>query len=67
VVDTGCIVGFTEGLQYRVTMFGGYKSLFFSGEGLVCQFTGQGKVWVQTRQVPAFARWCYPYRPTQNS
>ena len=67
VVDTGCIVAFTEGLEYRVTKFGGYKSLFFSGEGLVCQFSGQGKVWIQTRQVPAFARWVHPYRPQQDN
>ncbi len=31
VVDTGNIVAFTGGLSYRVTKFGGYKSLFFSG------------------------------------
>ena len=63
----GCIVAFTEGLEYRVTKFGGYKSLFFSGEGLVCQFSGQGKVWIQTRQVNAFARWVFPFRPEQNN
>jgi uncharacterized protein (TIGR00266 family) len=67
VVDTGCIVAFTEGLDYKVTKFGGYKSLFFSGEGLVCKFSGQGRVWVQTRQVPAFARWAHPYRPQKKS
>lgn len=66
VVDTGYIVAFTEGLDYRVTSVGGYKSLFFSGEGLVCRFSGQGKVWVQTRRVPAFARWLSPFRPTKS-
>ena len=63
VVDTGCIVAFTSGLQYNVTMLGGYKSLFFSGEGLVCRFSGQGRVWIQTRQVGAFASWVWPFRP----
>lgn len=63
MVDTGYIVGFTEGLQYQVSKLGGYKSLFFSGEGLVCRFAGEGKVWIQTRQVPAFGRWVYPFRP----
>lgn len=66
VVDTGYIVAFTEGLDYRVTSVGGYKSLFFYGEGLVCRFSGQGKVWVQTRRVPAFARWLSPFRPTKS-
>ena len=62
VVDTGFVVAFTEGLQYDVGRVGGYKSLFFSGEGLVCRFRGQGKVWIQTRQVPAFAWWTLPFR-----
>lgn len=67
VVDTGHIVAFTEGLDYNVSRVGGYKSLFFSGEGLVCRFKGTGKVWVQTRQVPALGAWVYPYRPQKSN
>ena len=67
VVDTGHIVAFTEGLEYGIEMVGGYKSLFFSGEGLVCRFRGQGTVWIQTRRVPALAAWVYPYRPQSNN
>ncbi|MCG8685972.1 MAG: TIGR00266 family protein, partial [Desulfobacterales bacterium] len=63
VVDTGNIVAFTEGLDYKVTKVGGYKSLFFSGEGFVCKFRGNGSVWVQTRKMPAFTSWLYPFRP----
>lgn len=63
VVDTGYIVAFTQGLTYQVSRVGGYKSLFFSGEGLVAKFSGQGRVWVQTRQLPAFLRWVQPFRP----
>ncbi len=66
VVDTGYIVAFTEGLQYSVTSVGGMKSLFLSGEGLVCRFTGEGKVWIQTRQVPALSWWVWPYRRVKN-
>ncbi len=62
VVDTGYIVAFTEGLSYDVTRVGGYKSLFLSGEGLVCRFRGEGKVWIQTRQVPALRSWVWPFR-----
>ncbi len=65
VVDTGYIVAFTEGLDYQVQSVGGMKSLFFSGEGLVCRFSGEGRVWVQTRQVPPFGTWLYPFRPVQ--
>lgn len=67
VVDTGHIVAFTDGLQYEVGRIGGYKSLFFSGEGLVCRFHGQGKVWVQTRKLGAFANWVWPFRPVERS
>ena len=67
IVDTGHIVAFTEGLDYQISYLGGYKSLFFSGEGVICRFSGQGKVWIQTRQVPAFASWIYPYRPQKSS
>lgn len=66
-IDTKHIVAFTEGLDYNVRKFAGYKSFFFSGEGLVADFKGHGKVWVQTRNVPAFAAWVYPFRPKRNS
>ena len=66
-VDNSHMVAFTEGLDYRVDKLGGYKSLFFSGEGLVSRFTGQGRLWVQTRQVPAFGSWVWPFRPSKNN
>lgn len=67
VVDSGNIVAFTEGLEYTIDKVGGYKSLFFSGEGFVCKFSGQGKVWIQTRSVSAFAWWANWYRPVKNN
>jgi len=67
VVDTSNIVGFTEGLEYQITKVGGYKSLFFSGEGFVCRFTGKGKVWIQTRSAQAFTGWAHYFRPVQSS
>ncbi|MCB1143576.1 MAG: TIGR00266 family protein [Leptospiraceae bacterium] len=65
IVDTGFIVGFTDGLTYDVKSVGGYKSLFLSGEGLVCRFQGTGKVWIQTRQIQPLASFLYPYRPVE--
>lgn len=67
VVDNGHIVAFTSELDYRMESVGGMKSLFLSGEGLVCRFRGRGKVWIQTRQFPAFASWVHPYRPVESS
>ena len=65
VVDTGNIVAFTSGLEYDITKVGGYKSLFFSGEGLVCRFSGKGKVWIQTRSAAAFVSWAHWFRPVK--
>ena len=73
MVDTGYIVAFEDTLQYHVTVLPGLraggkiKSFFFGGEGLVCQFAGQGRVWVQTRQAKSFLRWVTPYRPAKNN
>lgn len=66
VVDTGHIVAFTEDLTYTINRIGGYKSLFFSGEGLVCNFKGKGRVWIQTRKITPFISWIHPFRPVKN-
>jgi len=66
VVDTGNIVAFTDGLDYQITKVGGYKSLFFSGEGFVCRFKGKGRVWIQTRGVDALTAWAHWYRPIKS-
>jgi len=60
-VDNNYIVAFEESLEYEVGTVGGLKSLFFS-EGLVCKFRGKGRLWIQTRQSPAFAYWVRPFR-----
>jgi uncharacterized protein (TIGR00266 family) len=65
VVDTGNIVAFTDGMEYSISKVGGYKSLFFSGEGFVCRFKGKGKIWIQTRSVGAFTGWAQYYRPVK--
>lgn len=65
VIDTGHIVAFTEGLTYNIGRLGGYKSLFLSGEGLVCRFSGSGKIWIQTRKIMPFAWYLNPFRPSK--
>jgi uncharacterized protein (TIGR00266 family) len=64
--DTGHIVGFTEGLNYRVRSFGGFKGLFFSGEGLVCDFDGAGTLYLQTRDPSSLAGFLHPFRPVRS-
>ena len=67
ICDTTHMVAFTQGLQYSVRSVGGLKSLFLSGEGLVCEFRGQGRLWMQTRNPGALASFLHPFRPTRSS
>lgn len=65
ICDTGHVVAFTAGLQYNVTRLGGLRGLFASGEGLVCNFTGQGRLWISTRNSSNLASFLHPYRRVQ--
>jgi uncharacterized protein (TIGR00266 family) len=48
-VDTGCIVGFTRGIDYSIERAGGLKSMFFGGEGLfLATLRGTGLVLLQS-------------------
>jgi len=67
IVDTGHVVAFEETLDFEVRRVGGLKSTLFSGEGLVCEFSGEGTVWTQTRSPDAFLSWLIPKLPTQSS
>lgn len=50
VIDTGHLVAWDATLQYNVGKSGsGWIASFLSGEGLVCHFQGQGRIWIQTR------------------
>jgi uncharacterized protein (TIGR00266 family) len=64
VVDTGHIVAFDGALDFRVRSVGGAKSFFLSGEGLVCEFSGQGTVYVQSRNLNALRSWVTPLLPS---
>jgi len=67
VVDTGHIVAFEETVDFSVRKVGGLKSTLLSGEGLVCEFTGTGTIWVQSRSPDAFLSWLIPQLPSNNS
>jgi uncharacterized protein (TIGR00266 family) len=66
VVDTGHVVAFEETLEFDVRRIGGLRSTLFSGEGLVCEFRGEGTVWTQTRSPDAFLSWLIPKLPAQS-
>ena len=55
-VDTGCLVGFTENVDYDITYVGGVKNAVFGGEGLFfASLIGPGKVWIQTLPISRLA------------
>ncbi|MFH1066925.1 MAG: TIGR00266 family protein [bacterium] len=62
-VDTGHLVAFTENIGFTVRRVGGLKSTFFSGEGLVVDLTGPGRVLLQTRSTDSFLNWLLPKIP----
>ncbi|MCW1886232.1 TIGR00266 family protein [Luteolibacter flavescens] len=48
-VDTGCLVGFTKGIDYDIQRSGNLKSMVFGGEGLfLATLQGHGTVWLQS-------------------
>jgi len=48
-VDTGCLMGFTEEVDYDITYVKGVRNVFFGGEGLFfADLLGPGSVWIQT-------------------
>lgn len=48
-VDTGCLVAFSAGIDYDVQWVGGFKNMFFGGEGFFQTIlTGPGKVYLQS-------------------
>ncbi len=48
-VDTGCLVGFTQQVDYDITFVGGIKNTVFGGEGVFfASLRGPGTVWIQS-------------------
>lgn len=55
-VDTGCIVAFTNTVQYDIQFVGGIKNTVFGGEGLFfATLKGPGKVWIQSLPISRLA------------
>lgn len=55
-VDTGCIVAFTNRVDYDIEFVRGVKNVIFGGEGLFyAVLRGPGKVWLQSLPVSRLA------------
>ncbi len=57
IVDTGHIVAFEDTLQFRMAKAGNSLiASYLGGEGLVCRFSGQGKLYCQSHNPPGFGK-----------
>lgn len=55
-VDTGCLVGFTQYVDYDIVFVGGVKNTIFGGEGLFfASLIGPGTVWIQSLPISRLA------------
>lgn len=51
VFDSGHVVAYTDRMHVRVGPLAGLVTSALSGEGLVAEVTGPGRVWTQTRSI----------------
>ncbi len=66
LVDNGHVVAFEDRIPYDVRKVGGLKSTLLSGEGLVVEMRGPGRIYLQSRQMAQFAAALVPYLPNNN-
>jgi uncharacterized protein (TIGR00266 family) len=66
IVDTGHVVAFEDTITWSVKPVGGLKATLFSGEGLVCNFAGPGRLYLQTRSIDAFVSFLVPRLPKKD-
>jgi uncharacterized protein (TIGR00266 family) len=66
VVDSFHLVAFDNTIEVKPRPVGGLKSTVFSGEGLVIEMTGPGRIFIQTRSPQALINWIIPQLPKQH-
>jgi len=64
IVDTGHVVAFTEGLTYSIDKVGsGWLQTWLAGEGVVLNFSGQGRIVLQSHNPNEFGKLFGPKLP----
>ena len=61
--DNGHLVAMESSVSFDIKKVGGLKSTFLSGEGVVAQLKGPGRVIMQSRNPREFALWLYNFMP----
>lgn len=55
-IDTGCLVAYTQTIDYNIEMVRGIKNKIFGGEGFFfATLRGPGRVWIQTLPISRLA------------
>ena len=67
IVDSTHLVAFDGTIAVQPRAVGGVKSTLLSGEGLVIEMTGPGRIFIQTRSPKALINWIIPQLPKQRS
>lgn len=68
LVDTGHVVGFSDGMSFNLRRAAqGIFASVASGEGLVCEFTGPGTIYMQTRSEEALVNWMVARLPSKKN
>jgi uncharacterized protein (TIGR00266 family) len=65
LINTGYIIAFEETLNYEVQAIADLainsaRTKYYGGQGLVCRFQGEGKIWIQLRQTNSFLNFLEP-------
>ncbi len=65
--DNGHLVAMESSVSFDIKKVGGLKSTFLSGEGVIAQVKGPGRVIMQSRNPREFALWLYNFMPKPSS
>jgi uncharacterized protein (TIGR00266 family) len=61
-IDTGCIVGYTPGIDFNIETSGSLRSMIFGGEGIfLASLSGTGTVWLQSMPIRKLVQALSPY------
>ncbi|RLD57710.1 MAG: TIGR00266 family protein [Bacteroidetes bacterium] len=61
-IDTGCIVGYTPGIDFNIETSGNLRSMIFGGEGIfLASLSGTGTVWLQSMPIRKLIQAISPY------
>ena len=61
-IDTGCIVGYTPGVDFNIETSGSLRSMIFGGEGIfLATLSGTGTVWLQSMPIRKLVQALSPY------